>query len=91
MNGSSEFGYSSFYVSNVLTPGLGVTVNQILNLGNQMSFNTLPRTGNSVMMNADSCIQWHAYDSSKSLYVVHNEVKAGDTLSVSIIGGPAPS
>ena len=91
MNGSGVFGNSSFIVTNVLSPGLGIVNNQILNLGNQMSFNTLPRTGNSVMMNADSCIQWHAYDSSKSLYVVHNGVKAGDTLSVSLIGGPAPS
>jgi len=81
LKGTSPLGYSTFTLSNVLySPS-----------GSQIRFQALPRSGNTLTVDVDSCLQWHSYRSSAPLYLIRSSTGPRAPVSASLIGGPPPS
>jgi len=81
VQGSRSLGRTPFTVSNQTSPSSG----------HEIQFDTLPRSGRTVTVDVDSCLQWHGYDGAAPLYLVYPVGPRLAHLSVRLIGGPPPS
>jgi hypothetical protein len=79
---ATPLGHSTFVLTNDLAAGAGA----------QITFDALPRSKHSLIMDTDSCLQWHGYSATAPLYLFRSGAPgAAQPLSVTLLGGPPPS